>query len=63
MVTSIEMICAPTKFQTNEHQKLPSKKPIVAMDVLKLIRCLVYQHYNVALYRLYRLTVSIWTMN
>ena len=41
MVTGIELMRYQTKYRPNEHQKLPSKKPLVAMYVSMLIRFLI----------------------
>ena len=49
MVTGIELIRYQTKYRPNDHQKLPSKKPLAAL-IDELIRCYVRNKVNTLLY-------------
>ena len=50
MVTGIELIRYQTKYRPNEHQKLPSKKPLVALITVILVRYLTLLYLVVFLH-------------
>ena len=63
MVTGLELMRYQTKYRPNEHQKLPSKKPLVEMFAVILIRCsklnTLRSHYvDLSIYSIMLLIIS-----